>query len=230
MARTSKKSSVDSHINLFITSIVITCFISILLLIGRILFSDSYRFVFLIWNLVLAAVPAILAWWLIERLKTRSWLAWQQILISTAVIAFLPNTFYLITDFVHLRQTSEASLYFDVVMLSSYVFNGMVLGFITIYLLHREFIRRVGENRALGVVMFIFLLASFATYLGRFTRFNTWDILLRPAGLLFDVSDRFVNPTQHTDTFIATATLFTVISSAYLVFYTGLRLLRRLKY
>ena len=227
MTKSLKTSGVDRNIHLFITSIAATCLVSIVLLAGRILFSDSLRYVFLIWNLVLAIVPALLAWWLIDRLRTRSWLGWQQILISIGFIAFLPNTFYLITDFVHLRQTTEASLYFDVVMLSSFVMNGVVLGFIAIYLLHKQLIKRLGEHGALAGVMLIFLLASFATYLGRFTRFNTWDILLRPAGLLFDVSDRFVNPSQHTDTYIATITLFAVLASTYLVFYSGLRLLKR---
>ena len=226
MLKTRQKFT-RSNINMFIAAIAATCLVSIILLTGRIMFSDSLRYVFLIWNLVLATVPALLAWWLVERLKTRSWFAWQQVLISAGVIAFLPNTFYLITDFVHLRQTSEASLYFDVVMLSSFVFNGMVLGFITIHLLHRQLIKGLGEQSALMAVMFIFLLASFATYLGRFTRFNTWDILLRPAGLLFDVSDRFVNPSLHTDTYLATITLFAVLSTTYLVFYSGLKLLRR---
>lgn len=228
MAAAQKKTGADREVNLLFASIVATCLVSVLLLVGRILVSDSLRYIFLIWNLVLAAVPALLAWWLVERLKTRGWFAWQQILISAGVISFLPNTFYLITDFVHLRQNSEAPLYFDVVMLSSFVFNGMVLGFITIYLLHRQLLRRLDGNRALAAVMFIFLLASFATYLGRFTRFNTWDILLRPAGLLFDVSDRFVNPSQHTDTYIATITLFAVLATTYLVFYTSIKLLKRL--
>lgn len=228
MAGNKKSSAREQNIKMFIICVAATCLISILLLVGRILFSDSLRYVFLIWNLVLAAVPALLAWWLADRLKTRSWLAWQQVLITAAVIAFLPNSFYLITDFVHLRQTSEASLYFDVVMLSSFVFNGMILGFITIHLLHRQLIRRLNDRNALMLVMFIFLLASFATYLGRFTRFNTWDIILRPAGLLFDVSDRFVNPSLHTDTYLATITLFGVLFSAYLVFYFGLKLLRAL--
>ncbi len=189
--------------------------------------SDSMRYIFLIWNLVLAAVPALLAWWLAERLKTQGWLAWPQLLITLVIIAFLPNTFYLITDFVHLRQTSEASLYFDVILLSSFVINGIILGFLTVYMLHRQLLKRFTEKNAMLSVMFILFLASFATYLGRFTRFNTWDILLRPAGLLFDVSDRFINPSQHTDTYIATITLFAVLSTAYLVFYTATKLIRR---
>lgn len=227
MANTSPKSQKNSSSYYLVASVALTCFISIVLLLGRIIASDSFRYIFLIWNLVLAIVPVLLAWWLVERLRTNSWFKWQQIVITLFYLAFLPNTFYLITDFVHLRQTSEVSLYFDVVMLSSFVFNGVILGFISIYLVHRELSKRFGEKGALAAVTGIFLLASFAAYLGRFTRFNTWDILLRPAGLLFDVSDRFVNPTQHTDTYIATSTLFVVLASTYFVLYSAINAVKR---
>jgi uncharacterized membrane protein len=184
--------------------------------------------VFLYWNLVLAIVPVFLAWWLYERLKTESWFNWQQILLTFLFIGFLPNTFYLITDFVHLHPATESSLYFDVVMLSSFVFNGIILGFVSIYLIHKQLLRRLSEYQSLLIVAVIFFLASFATYLGRFTRFNTWDIILRPAGLLFDVSDRFVNPAQHSDTYVATITLFFVLTSTYMVFYTAVKMAKKL--
>lgn len=224
MAGKPTKPDPNNNVYPFIASIGLACLISFGLLLGRILFTGSLRYVFLMWNLVLAIVPLLLAWWLFERLRTHSWYKWQQLVLSFLFIGFLPNTFYLITDFVHLYQTTEASLYFDVVMISSFVFNGVILGFVSIYLLHRQFLKRVSERNALGLVAVIFLLASFAAYLGRFTRFNTWDIVLRPAGLLFDVSDRFINPTQHTDTYLATATLFLVLFSVYLVMYYGLKL------
>ncbi|HEX5455814.1 MAG TPA: DUF1361 domain-containing protein [Candidatus Saccharimonadales bacterium] len=206
-----------------IGSIAAACFISLALLTGRIIFTGSLRYIFLVWNLVLAVTPLLLAWWLYDRLKTESWFKWPQILLTAAYIGFLPNTFYLITDFVHLEQFNEASLYFDVILLSGFVFNGTVLGFVSIYLLHRQLLRRVSERTSLYAIGIIFLLASFAAYLGRFTRFNTWDIVLRPAGLLFDVSDRFVNPTQHADTYISTVSLFFVLFSSYMVAYFSIK-------
>jgi uncharacterized membrane protein len=206
-------------------SIAAACFVSLILLIGRIIFTDSLRYIFLVWNLVLAVTPLLLAWWLYDRLKTESWFSWPQILLTFAYVGFLPNTFYLITDFVHLEQFNEASLYFDVILLSGFVFNGMILGFVSIYLIHRQLLRRISEKDSLYLISVIFLMASFAAYLGRFTRFNTWDIILRPAGLLFDVSDRFVNPTQHADTYISTVSLFFVLLSTYMVAYYSIKFL-----
>ncbi|HEX5797431.1 MAG TPA: DUF1361 domain-containing protein [Candidatus Saccharimonadales bacterium] len=207
----------------FMMAVILACVVSLVLLASRILFSDSLRYIFLVWNLVLAVIPLTLAWWLIERLRSESWLAWPQIVLSILYIGFLPNTFYLITDFVHLRQTDEAGLYFDVILLTSFVFNGIILGFTSVYLIHKQLLKRFDERTGLYLIAVIFLLASFAAYLGRFTRFNSWDILLRPAGLLFDVSDRFINPTQHLDTYISTVSLFAVLFSTYLATYLAIK-------
>lgn len=220
-------SSKEKDIRYFIATVGLACLVSIVLLIGRIVAGDSLRYIFLVWNLVLAVIPLLIAWWLIDRLQNKqSWFLWPNILLSLFFIGFLPNTFYLITDFVHLHQTDEVSLYFDVVLLSSFVFNGVVLGFTAIFLIHKELLKRLSERKAMTIVAVIFLLASFAAYLGRFTRFNSWDIVLRPAGLLFDVSDRFINPTRHVDTYLSTVTLFAVLLSLYLVIYRASKLIK----
>lgn len=227
MAGGNSPSDKQADIYTFIASIGLVCLVSIILLTGRILVSDSLRYIFLLWNLVLAVIPLLLAWWLSDRLKTESWFAWPQIVLSFIFIGFLPNTFYLITDFVHLQQSDQVSLYFDVVMLSSFVFCGVILGFVSIFLIHRQLLRRLNERKSMAIVALVFFLASFAAYLGRFTRFNSWDIILRPAGLLFDVSDRFINPTEHGDTYLATITLFIVLMSIYFVVYSSAKLLRK---
>src|SRR5690606_6491486 len=113
------------------------------------------------------------------------------------------------------------SFYFDVVMLTSFMLNGLALGFYSVFLVHKELKRYFSSHFAMAVIGLVFLLCSFATYLGRFTRWNSWDILLQPFGLLFDVSDRFVNPAMHDETYLATSSLFIVLFGAYLVIWTA---------
>lgn len=191
--------------------------VGVALLTSRILVTSSMRFVFLYWNLLLAVVPLVLAYWLVSRIKKYGWFRWEQIGITFLWLSFLPNSFYVITDMVHLRANYEASLYFDVVLLASFMLCGLFLGFYSIFLVHRELIKRFSNDFSMYLIALVLLLCSFATYLGRFTRWNSWDILLQPFGLLFDISDRLVNPTQHNDTYLATITFFLVLFSAYLV-------------
>lgn len=218
----------SSTANRFIASVAGLCAVSVGLLVARVISSDSSRYIFLLWNLVLAAIPALLAYWLVQRIREFGWLKWQQLAITAGLLAFLPNSFYLVTDFVHLRDTFEVSLIYDVVLLASFMFTGLVLGYSAVYLVHRELRKRFAGVDALIIVGILFFTTSFAIYLGRFTRWNTWDLLLQPAGLLFDVSERFVNPSVHADTYVTTVTIFLLLFCLYMVIYQAIRLARHL--
>lgn len=200
--------------------------VSVLLLLGRVFASDSTRYFFLIWNLGLAIIPPLLAWGLVRRVKKYGWLQWQQMGLSVLWLMFLPNSFYLITDYLHLRATYEASLLFDVIMITSFVVNGLILGYISVFLVHRELLRKVTPVQAHVFIGLVFLVCSFAVHLGRYSRWNTWDILLKPAGLLFDVSDQFINPAAHSETYVTTLALSMLIASLYFVIWEAAQLLR----
>jgi uncharacterized membrane protein len=128
---------------------------------------------------------------------------------------------------VHLRANFEASFYFDVVMLAGFMLNGLSLGFYSVYLIHKELKKYFSAGFTLTIIGVIFFLCSFATYLGRFVRWNTWDIILQPLGLLFDVSDRFVNPSVHNETYLATSSFFVVLFSTYLVVWNALNQVKK---
>jgi uncharacterized membrane protein len=67
------------------------------------------------------------------------------------------------------------------------------------------------------LVAITLLLCSFAIYLGRDLRWNSWDILINPGSLLFDVSDRFLHPGAHPRTFVTTLTFFVLLGTFYIV-------------
>jgi uncharacterized membrane protein len=223
-----KKSKIQAVTpNRLIASLSLLSLVSVGLLIARILDSSSYRYAFLIWNLALAIIPVFIAWWLVERIRIYGWQKWQQLALTFAWIAFLPNSFYLLTDLIHLRPNYEADFLFDATLLTSFILSGITYGLMSVYLVHRQLVRRVSERSAYGLVGLLFLAVSFAICLGRYTRWNTWDIILRPAGLLFDVSDRFLNPSAHVQTYLTTVTVFLVLFSTYIIFWEAVRFLRQ---
>lgn len=214
-----------AHIRLMI-ALSLTAVVSMGLLVVRILISDSTRFAFMPWNLFLGLVSLLLAWWLVIRIRQFGWLKWQQLLLTLLWIAFLPNSFYMITDLIHLRANYEAPLLFDISLLTSFMISGMIYGFMSIYMIQVELMKRFKEISVYSLVMFLFLASSFAICLGRYTRWNSWDILLQPAGLLFDVSDRLINPDDHMLTYQTTLVLFVLLASIYIVIYESARFLR----
>lgn len=213
--------------NRLIAHLVFLAAVSAALLISRIVVTDSQRYTFLFTNLTLAAISPLIAWWLVTRIKKYGWLRPWQILLTLLWISFLPNSFYLTTDLIHLRPTYEAHLLYDAVMLMSFITAGMVFGFMGVYLVHLQLVKRLRSLYVYLILGLIFLACSFAQYLGRNTRWNTWDILLQPAGLLFDVSDRVINPQAHTLTYITTFSFFLLLFSLYLVIWEATRLLQK---
>lgn len=212
--------------NRLIASLTLLSSISIGLLIIRVAVTDSYRYGFLIWNLFLGFIPVLLAWWLVNRIRKYGWSKWQQIVLSLAWLVVVPNSFYIITDLIHLRANFEADLLFDAGLLVSFIIAGFMFGYISVYMLHQELLKRVTMKGSYLIVGVLFLAISFAICLGRYSRWNTWDIILRPTGLLFDVSDRFINPSIHAQTYQTTVTLFLLLFSVYIVLFEAARLLR----
>ncbi len=173
---------------------------------------------------MLAWLPLIFALRLMSVLKHKRWSSWEALAMSILWVIFLPNSFYLISDLIHLQEVQQADVLYDAVMFSSFVFTGVLLGFSSLYLVHLQLRRRIYEWQAAAWTGTILLLCSAAIYMGRDLRWNTWDILLNPAGLLFDVSDRLVNPAAYPHMLLVIAAFFVLLASMYNLLWHGSRL------
>jgi len=49
-------------------------------------------------------------------------------------------------------------------------------------------------------VLFVTFLCSFGIYLGRYLRFNSWDVMSNPNNLFDEIANRMINPSRHTQT------------------------------
>jgi uncharacterized membrane protein len=138
----------------------------------------------------------------------------------------LPNSFYLISDLIHLRISASTSILFDLTMLLSFSINGLVSGMASVYLVHKQLIKRVRARSAHMTITIVIFVSSFAIYLGRFLRWNTWDVVANPAGLLFDISDRIINPMSHPQAIVTTLTFFILLGSIYYAVWQFLNVVR----
>lgn len=186
----------------------------------------DYEYWYLAWNLVLAWLPLIFAVWLLSIMPRRGWSSWPGIALTLLWLAFLPNSFYMASDLIHLASLGSGGLLYDAVMFLLFVFNGLTLGFISLYLIHTQLLKRLTAQTTHTIIAVILLLCSFAIYLGRDLRWNSWDLLTNPFGILFDVSDRFINPTAHPETFTTTLAFFVLLGSIYIVVWQLARVVR----
>lgn len=184
-------------------------------------------FGYLMWNLLLAWIALVMALWLERTLHNSLWSSWYALLVTALWLVFLPNTFYMISDFVHIQEMGRVDLLYDVVMFSSFIFNGVILGFLSLYIVHWELAKRLSARSAFLIVEAVLLSCSFAIYIGRELRWNTWDIIANPSSLLFDVSDRVINPHEHPQAFTTTVSFFVLLSTVYIVMWHVARAARQ---
>lgn len=208
-----------------IGALLVANFVSIMLLFIRVSSAGIWRYGFLLWNLMLAWLPLLFAWQLAQRLPKTTWRQPVNVLLTLVWLGFLPNSFYLVSDLIHLHPTGEVSLLFDAALFFSFIFNGYVAGFMSLYIIHTELLKRLQRLRAHLVIAGVLFLSGFAIYLGRNLRWNTWDVVFNPAGILFDVSERLINPISHPQAFTTTMLFFLILGSMYMVIWQFVRAL-----
>lgn len=202
-----------------VKALLISNLVSVVLFGIRVSATGSTAYWFLFWNLLLAWVPMILVWLLQGQLqyRNRSWKEPVPVLLTLLWLGFLPNSFYLVSDLIHLQYSDSNSVLFDAVMFQSFVWNGLVAGMLSIISVHSALLRRRGKDLAAVIISGVLLLSGFAIYLGRNLRWNTWDVLVNPEGILFDVSERVINPLSHPQALLTTLSFFLLLGSMYMV-------------
>jgi uncharacterized membrane protein len=180
-------------------------------------------FRFLLWNLFLAWIPLLLALAVYDGYRRNAPLA---VLVPGAVLwlLFLPNAPYLVTDFVHLAPYGPP-LWFDGVLLSTFAWTGLLLGFVSLYLMHALVRHRFGARAGWGGAVAVLGLTSVGVYLGRFLQWNSWDVLVRPGSRLAEVAPRLGESAALAHAFAVMLVLTGLLAASYLAFYVlvGLR-------
>jgi uncharacterized membrane protein len=217
MFRMAKKAASLQRYQGVFYAIVLANATSIWLLLLRMVEARNVRYGFFPWNLLLAWLPLLFAWALIVRLKRTRWLDPINLLLSVLWLGFLPNSFYLVTDLIHLKPTGEVSLLYDAVLFCSFIFNAYIAGIISLYLVHRQLFKRLDAAKAHAIIVGVLLACGFAIHLGRTLRWNTWDVIINPIGLSFDIIDRLIRPASYPQAFITTIIFFALIGSVYIV-------------
>ncbi|MDL2253615.1 DUF1361 domain-containing protein [Ruminococcaceae bacterium OttesenSCG-928-I18] len=190
---------------------------------------DLLARMYLFWNLLLAGLPVLfssLALW--RRYAAGRW-GPGATLFSLLWLAFFPNAPYMLTDLVHLRLysfspqddpysytfTAQPEVWVGFLHIVLPVAAGCTLGFLSLYLMHTLVRRQLGQPAGWLFCLAACLLGGFGIYLGRCLRFNSWDLLRRPTGLLSALLQQFSVAA------LLTCLLFSLMTLAlYLLFYT----------
>lgn len=165
-----------------------------LLLTGiRFLFTGEEVYLFYPWNLLLAAIPLLLSRQLIKFKKINL----KVLLLLAFWLLFLPNAPYIVTDLFHFEERSSAPYWFDLLIVTSGAWNGLALGFISLMQAERFLSRHIETKWRIPAIIVLLLLCSYGIYLGRFLRYNSWDIFIKPDEILHSTLTNIIHPFQY---------------------------------
>ena len=190
-----------------------------MLLVARPLLTGDAADEYLIWNLFLAWIPFVLALVFYDRVRANG-LRGTEVAIGATWLAFLPNAPYILTDLIHLRTRSSAdAIWFDALTFSAFAWTGLLLGLVALYLVHTAVARAVGAIWGWIVAFGAIAASGFGIYLGRFLRWNTWDIITSPIAVARDVAAPFLDPSANRLPIAVTGAFTAFLVVAYLVVY-----------
>lgn len=208
--------SLKANNRLSVTIILaLSCLLSVTIQFFRMYYSGYNTFLFFNWNLFLAVLPYIISTFFLLYYKKINSLLLYAIILTSWLLLF-PNAPYIVTDFFHLEPRPGIPYWYDLGMIFSFAWNGLLLGFISLYDIQTALARRFSAFKGWAFAILSLVLGSFGIYLGRYERFNSWDVLTNPAGLFLDIADRFIHPMNHPRTTLMTILFSMVLSFGYI--------------
>lgn len=146
------------------------------LLIYRICKTDSLVYIFLAWNLFLAFIP----FWISNHLIKQQKITFYYLPFVLLWVLFLPNSPYILTDLFHLKQRAEIPLWYDLVLVCSFALIGFTLFYKSLIDMIRLAREQIQNSYLEYILPVFFWVIAFGLYMGRYLRFNSWDIVNHP--------------------------------------------------
>jgi len=179
------------------------------MVLARMAYSGSHRYVSLIWNLFLAWIPFALAYLAFMVPKRRALALALVPLFAFLWLIFFPNAPYILTDLQHLSDTvSNVPLWYDVVLLVWFSWTGMLMGVVSLNLMHQIVKREFGRAPGWAFVVGMSALTAAGVYIGRFVRLNSWDLLQNPGSAAEDLWSWLGDPSFRSFGFIGLYSVF----------------------
>jgi uncharacterized membrane protein len=187
---------------------------------GRVYLSQGLTYSFLVWNLFLAWIPFLfsLLGGHIHQRHPQRW--WYLVIPGVLWLIFFPNAPYLITDFLHLRTRAPIPIWYDIGMLSLFSWTGLFLAVFSLRAMQMLLKNFVGALVSWLFVIAALGLGGLGIYMGRFLRWNSWDLIFQPRSVMTDLAVRLANPGDYPGTLGVTLVFAAFLLVCYLTFTT----------
>jgi uncharacterized membrane protein len=168
-----------------VSALVVASLVCVSLIAYRIVVGSTAPHAYLVWNLLLAWFPLAFALLAQDRFRETDTPRDAKFLgLGIAWLLFFPNAPYIFTDLVHVLAKGRPTFWTELMLVLITSMTGFLAGFLSLRLMHGLAARLWGRGVGWLFVAGVSGLAAFGVYLGRFTRLNSWDVVLNPVALV----------------------------------------------
>lgn len=197
----------------------------------------SITYGFIPFNIILAIIPLLLEVSMRRAaVQLRGHLKQAGLAVLGALwLLFLPNAFYILTDFMHLNSMvlvnkrddnyryathyvrGDSLFVFDSLLIFAATVLGAYAGGLALLHAYRFFVKRFTARRARVLLAIVIGLSSIGVYLGRFSRWNSWEGFIHPINIIADVIHDATDPARR-GRFLAIIVTFLIFHVACLYY------------
>ena len=188
---------------------------SILLLAIRLKITESFFLLFLVWNLFLAAIPYFISSYLQSRKNSSPFLFFS---LTALWLLFLPNAPYIVTDLIHLSHNASVSTLFDGIIIATFAISGLLFYLYSFKQMLFLFKNRYSKKIYIAIKFIVPFLTGYGIYLGRFERWNSWNMLNEPLQLINNVIATLTDPLKIVLVIVTTIGFGIILSVLFALF------------
>ncbi|MGB3073850.1 MAG: DUF1361 domain-containing protein, partial [Chitinophagales bacterium] len=117
---------------------------------------------------------------------------------------FWPNSPYMLTDLLHLKEKQNIPLWFDLGLILAFAWAGLMLGFLSLIEVQNLVRKRMGRIAGWIFATVTILTGSLGIYIGRYVRLNSWDVVGNPLRVYADIFEHFSDRMLRTEMIVMT--------------------------
>lgn len=196
-------------------SIIYLLGLALFLNILRIVLFGNTSFLYILWNIFLAFIPFFISSILL--LNTDKDKIFKPVFIIGFILwlLFLPNAPYVVTDFIHLGRFRAVPPMYDMFLLFTSAWVSLLLGLHSILHIEKILLSKFTRKITNLVILITILFASFGVYLGRYLRFNSWDLFISHNSLATSIWKTFIISNDYANVYGYTLLFFVFIYVSY---------------
>lgn len=189
--------------------------LAVALNVGRVAMTGQIMDLYLTWNMILALLPLAVSSFMLWYLGRPRVFGFVLVFAGLVWLALFPNAPYLLTDFIHLRAGATLPIWYNILMFFSAATLGMFAMFYSLMEIEVLLLKRWSVTVTRVIIAVLLLCTSFGIYIGRFLRWNSWDIFVNPRVLSNDIWQIVAQTEQHKDVVPFTLIFFAFLLISY---------------